>query len=163
MNKIIKNLKATSLVGAAAISLFLAGCQTAPQQGYPQQGNNTSYPAPHALEYGYVARIDPLQQNASRGSSGAGIALGAVVGGLLGNQVGKGSGRVAATIAGAVGGGVAGNAIEGRMDNGQQAQGYRVTIKVDNGAQRLYDVTSTGELRVGDRVQVRNGEISRVN
>lgn len=162
MNKTIQTLKATAIVSATALSLFLAGCQTAPQQGYPQQGNQAGYPAPHALEYGYVSRIEPLQ-NASRGSSGAGIALGAVVGGLLGNQVGKGSGRVAATIAGAVGGGVAGNAIEGRMDNAPQGQGYRVTIKVDNGAQRLYDVTSTGDLRVGDRVQVRNGEISRLN
>lgn len=157
-----KTIKTTALISAAAMSFILAGCQTSPQyqQGYPQQGG---YAAPNTLEYGYVSKIEPLQ-NISQGSSGAGIALGAVIGGLLGNQVGGGSGRVAATIAGAVGGGVAGNAIEGRMDNNNsQAQGYRITIQVDNGAQRLYDVNSTGGLRVGERVQVRNGEISRVN
>ncbi len=51
------------------------------------------------------------------------------------------------------------------MDQGQRDQvyGYRLSIQVDNGAVRLYDVTTPGDLRVGDRVQVRNGEISRMN
>lgn len=154
-------------MASAAASLVMAGCQSVPlnQSQYPQQGQvgYPAAPAPNALEYGYVSQITTLQDT-HRGSTGAGIALGAVIGGLLGNQVGGGTGRTAATIAGAVGGAVAGNTIEGRMDGGQnQVYGYRITIQVDNGANRLYDVTSPGDLRVGDRVQVRNGQISRIN
>lgn len=161
-----QKIRSMALIGLTATGLVLAGCQSSVplQQNYPQQGS-TNYPANNTLEYGYVSQIETLQ-NTHRGSSGAGILLGAVVGGLLGNQVGGGSGRTAATIAGAVGGAVAGNTIEGRMDNGQQqgqVYGYRITIQVDNGAYRLYDVSSPGDLRRGDRVQVRNGQISRIN
>ncbi|RMX07688.1 glycine zipper 2TM domain-containing protein [Corticibacter populi] len=154
-------LRTACMTTAIAASLALVGCQTT-QPYYQQQGSAAVAPAPaNTLEYGYVTQIDTLQ-NTHRGSTGAGILLGAVVGGLLGNQVGGGTGRTAATIAGTVGGAVAGNTIEGRMDSAQQGPyGYRVTIQVDNGAYRLYDVTSPGDLRVGDRVQVRDGQIAR--
>ena len=87
--------------------------------------------------------------------------LGAVVGGVLGNQVGKGSGRAAATAVGVVGGAVAGNAIEGR-DNQDYVQGYRLSIQLDQGGYRVYDVSSPGDLRIGDRVRLNNGQISRM-
>lgn len=172
-----KQTRSAALIATAALGLALAGCQSVPlnqgqqyggqQYGGQQYGTTPNYqaaPAANTLEYGYVSRIETLQ-NTHRGSTGAGIVLGAVVGGLLGNQVGGGDGRRAATIAGAVGGAMAGNAIEGRMNQGQQGgqvYGYRIHIQVDNGATRLYDVTTPGDLRVGDRVQVRNGEIARV-
>lgn len=158
-------IRMTFLAGATAAALALAGCQSTPL--YPNQGtgavNTQPTPAPtNVTEYGYVTDIQALQQT-HQGSSGAGILLGAVVGGLLGNQVGGGSGRTAATIAGSVGGAVAGNTIEGRMNGaGQQGQvyGYRVTIRVDNGQYRVYDVPHPGNLQVNSRVQVRNGEIA---
>ena len=87
--------------------------------------------------------------------------LGAVVGGVLGTQVGKGSGRAAATAVGVVGGAVAGNAIEGR-NNQDYAQGYRLSIQLDQGGYRVYDVSSPGDLRIGDRVRLNNGQISRM-
>lgn len=168
-------------LGAGAAALIIAGCQSTPlypdQRGYNQPtyqqpqpqhyqsgGGYAPSPAPvNVLEYGVVTNIESLQQNSHRGSTGAGIALGAVVGGLLGNQVGGGRGRTAATIAGAVGGAVAGNTIEQNMGGNQQqgqVYGYRITIQVENGQYRVYDVTNPGTLRINDRVQVRNGEIA---
>ena len=139
-----------------------------PQQAYPQ----TSYPtggyqapvnAPYGTEYGRVANIEALQPQGRGQTSGVGAVLGAVVGGVLGNQVGGGSGRVAATAVGAVGGAVVGNAVEGRnQQGGYEQQGYRITIQLDQGGMRAYDVSSPGDVRIGDRVRLYNGQISRM-
>jgi outer membrane lipoprotein SlyB len=88
--------------------------------------------------------------------------IGAVVGGVLGNQVGKGSGRTAATAVGVLGGAVAGNAVEGRKNPQNVEQGYRLSIQLDQGGYRAYDVGNPGDLRVGDRVRLYNGQISRL-
>ena len=87
--------------------------------------------------------------------------LGAVVGGVLGNQVGKGSGRAAATAVGVIGGAVAGSAIEGRNNPRDDGQGYLISVQLDQGGYRAYDVSSPGDLRIGDRVRLYNGQISR--
>lgn len=139
-----------------------------PQQAYPQ----TSYPAggyqapmnaPYGTEYGRVANIEVLQAQGRGQTSGAGAVLGAVVGGVLGNQVGSGGGRVAATAVGALGGAVVGNAVEGRnQQGGYEQQGYRISIQLDQGGMRAYDVSSPGDLRIGDRVRLYNGQISRM-
>ena len=135
---------------------YSSGYQTAP--AYP---NN-----PVGTEYGRVSNIEVLQgQQRSSNTSGAGAILGAVVGGVLGNQIGGGSGRVAATAAGAVGGALLGNTVEGRnnpQQGGNYAQGYRITIQLDQGGLRAYDVSSPGDLRLGDRVRTYNGQISRL-
>jgi outer membrane lipoprotein SlyB len=39
------------------------------------------------------------------------------------------------------------------------AASYRITIHTDAGIYRTYDVPSTGDIRVGDRVRVENGVI----
>ena len=125
-----------------------------PQTSYPSGG----YQNPQGTEYGRVSNIEVLQpQNRSSHTSGAG--------GVLGNQVGGGSGRVAATAVGAVGGALLGNTVEGRnnpQQGGNYAQGYRITIQLDQGGLRAYDVSSPGDLRLGDRVRTYNGQISRL-
>ena len=55
---------------------------------------------------------------------------------------------------------MAGNAIEVRMNQGY-TQAYRISIQLDQGGMRAYDVSSPGDLRVGDRVRLVNGQISR--
>lgn len=161
-----------SATWAASIVLMgsLAACapySPAGNQGEFQSPYRNEYQskldAPYGTEYGRVSNIEVLQ-NQSRGqTSGTGAVLGGVVGAVLGNQVGKGSGRAAATAAGAIGGALLGNTVEGR--NGSQnayPQGYRITIQLDRGGLRAYDVSSPGDLRMGDRVRLDNGQISRL-
>jgi outer membrane lipoprotein SlyB len=128
------------------------------------QGAAPAYPVnnnPRGTEFGRVSNIEVLQSRGSGQTSGGGAVLGAVVGGLLGNQVGKGSGRAAATAVGVIGGAVAGNAIEGRNNSGDYVEGYRISVQLDHGGYRVYDVSSPGDLRIGDRVRLYNGQISR--
>ena len=163
--------RATGAIALVAVC-GLTACVTQPQQpyqqpypapgyqnqGYNNQGYNNQNNAPYGTEYGRVVNIQALQ--AQNNTSGAGAVLGAVVGGVLGNQVGKGSGRVAATALGAVGGAVVGNMVEG-SNSSSQAQGYRISIQLDQGGSRAYDVSTPGDIRVGDRVRLNNGQISR--
>lgn len=138
--------------------------QTYPQAAYPAGGYQAPVNAPYGTEYGRVANIEVLQPQARSQTSGAGAVLGAVVGGVLGNQVGGGSGRVAATAVGALGGALVGNAVEGRnqQQGAYEQQGYRITIQLDQGGMRAYDVSTPGDVRVGDRVRLNNGQISRM-
>lgn len=165
--------RSATLVGSVFLLGALAAC--APQQPYPSQypsqypsgGYQSNAPVysnnPMGTEFGRVANIEVLQGRSQGQTTGAGAVLGAVVGGVLGNQVGGGSGRTAATAAGAVGGALAGNAIEGRNSNnsGGEVQGYRISIQLDQGGYRSYDVSNPGDLRPGDRVRLYNGQISR--
>ncbi|MDM0113388.1 glycine zipper 2TM domain-containing protein [Variovorax sp. J22R133] len=119
-------------------------------------------PAPNVV-YGRVANIEVLQTTASGGpTSGGGAVAGGVVGGVLGHQVGSGRGNTAATILGAVGGAVLGNVIEANNRAPQVYQSYRVSIQTEQGGYRAFDVSNPGDLRVGDRVRIDNGQISRI-
>ncbi|AOG24907.1 glycine zipper 2TM domain-containing protein [Acidovorax sp. RAC01] len=174
-NRSIRSYRLTrslAVVGTVALSITLGACgynqsPPGPQYGYGG-GYQTPAPAPAypnnpvGTEYGRVSNIEVLQGRAQGGTSGAGAVIGAVVGGVLGNQVGKGSGRAAATAVGVLGGAVAGNAVEGRNNSQNVEQGYRVSIQLDQGGYRAYDVSSPGDLRVGDRVRLYNGQISRL-
>ncbi|GAD20779.1 glycine zipper 2TM domain-containing protein [Acidovorax sp. MR-S7] len=152
-----------SLCVAVGLSGLLAACGQQPRSygpeyvGQPAPGYQ-AYPD-RGIEYGSVLYIEGMQ--AQNRTSGAGAILGAVVGGVLGNQVGGGTGRAAATAIGAVGGAVAGNAIEGRNSR-TEYDTYRITVRLDQGGQRVYDVPSPGDLRPGDRVRLDGGQISRM-
>ena len=61
-------------------------------------------------------------------------------------------------------GGAAGAAVGsqvGKPSTATTSPIYRVSIQTDQGVMRVYDVPSTGDLRVGDRVRVENGVIYR--
>ena len=130
--------------------------QYPPQSQYPAQNQQGNY-----VEYGRVNNIEVFQtQQQQAQGSGLGAILGGVAGAVVGHQFGGGRGRDVATVAGALGGAVAGNAIEKNRDPGV-GQAYRVTVQMDNGGARAYDMPSTGELRIGDRVRVQNGQLFR--
>lgn len=178
--------RSATAVSTLLLGSLLAGCVVAPprqpvyqqpvyqqqqpvyqQPGYPQGGyqqggyQQGGYYEQAGTEYGRIANIEAMQVPVGSQTSGGGAVLGAVVGGLLGNQIGRGTGRAAATAAGVIGGAVAGNAIEGRTSQGY-AQSYRITIQLDQGGMRAYDVQSPGDLRIGERVRLYNGQISRM-
>ena len=155
---------------SAPVATYPSG--TYPATTYPAG----TYPAsPYAtpgnlIEFGRVSNIEVITtqtmgaapSNPNNGT--AGTIIGGVVGGLLGNTIGGGSGRAAATVLGAVGGAVVGNHIARNRDGSYaSATGsvYRVTVQTDQGQWRSYDVSSTADLRVGDRVRIENNVLYR--
>lgn len=161
-----KMTRIATLAGSLVLIGSLAACGAPPRsQEYYAGGGYQTAPAyrsnPVATEFGRVANIEVMQAQGQGRTSGAGAIIGAVVGGVIGNSIGGGSGRAAATAVGVLGGAVAGNAVEGRNNSGY-TQAYRVSIQLDRGGYRAYDVPSPGDLRVGDRVRLVDGQISRI-
>lgn len=158
---------------AAALLASVVGCASnTPLFGstYPATSTVATYPAgtyqTAGLEYGRVTNIEYLPVGTSAPISGNNNSIiGAVVGGLLGagvgSAIGSGTGRTAATVLGAVGGAAVGSHIARNQAGVTTAPGYRVSVQTDNGAMRTYEVSATGDLRVGDRVRVENNVIYR--
>ncbi|MES1981210.1 MAG: glycine zipper 2TM domain-containing protein [Pseudomonadota bacterium] len=90
--------------------------------------------------------------------SGAGVVAGGILGGVLGNQVGGGSGKDLATVGGVVGGAYVGNQAEKKSKETTQ---YRVSVKLENGKSRTFKFSSPTSYRIGDKVVVSNGSITR--
>ena len=137
-----------------------------PQTAYPQNTYPAgTYPAQNSQgrysEFGRVSNVEVIRTPEQSTGSGVGAVLGAVAGAVVGRQIGGGTGRDVATVAGAVGGAFAGNAIEKNRNAGVR-ETYRVSVQLDNGTSRAYDVPSYGELRIGDRVRIENGQIFRM-
>lgn len=123
------------------------------QQGGYQQGG---YQQNNSGNYGVIDAIDAVN-TPSQGIGGA--VVGGVLGGVVGHQVGHGNGNTLATIAGVVGGAVVGNQLEARNSPGSTS--YNVRVRMNNNGYQTISVGNPGDLRVGDRVRVDNGQISR--
>lgn len=143
----------SSLVLVVALSACDSGTETASQAAKTTENQATSKQSAPVQQIcstcGSVVMIQPVTEKGE--SSGAGAVIGAVAGGLLGNQIGGGSGKKAATVVGAVGGAVAGNEIEKQRN---AATYYAVTVKMEDGAQRVVNVGSVQGLDIGTKVEV---------
>jgi len=105
--------------------------------------------------YGVIENINMAPANGS--GIGAATVLGGVAGGLLGSQVGSGSGQTAATIAGAAGGAYAGH----QFEQGRQGKvEYQLGVRMENGIYQSVTQDSN-PFKVGDRVQIIDGKLSR--
>lgn len=157
-----------SVVSSVLVVAGLAACaapmsQPAPVSNYPATYPASNYPAQgNYIEYGRVSNVEVLRTQQPATASGVGAVLGGVAGAVVGSQIGGGSGRTAATVIGAVGGAVAGNAIEKSRNTTPVNETYRVSVQLDNGSMRAYDVPSYGELRIGDRVKIENNQLYRM-
>ena len=101
--------------------------------------------------------IESVREIETKGEgTGLGAVGGAVVGGLLGHQVGGGRGQDVATVVGVVGGAVAGNEVEKRVKSGKS---YEITVRFEDGSNRVIHEASAPTWRTGDRVKVINGVI----
>lgn len=157
---------AASLLAIVTLTACVAPAPVYHSSRYPYQpaAHAAPYPAApaHDVEYGQVAHIEVLRtETAGSATTGGGAVAGGLVGGVVGNQFGRGSGRAAATALGIVGGALLGNVIEGQHSGPRAYESFRVSIQTENGAYRAFDVASPGDLRVGDRVRIDNGQISR--
>jgi outer membrane lipoprotein SlyB len=155
----------TLAASAVAVASLTACVAPAPYSTtrYPYQPQ-AAYQAPPGsyTEYGQVANIEVIRtQRPGTGTGGGGAVAGGVIGGVVGNQFGHGSGRAAATALGVVGGALLGNSIEAQNNGPRVYDSFRVSIQTDNGAYRAFDVPSPGDLHIGDRVRIDNGQISR--
>lgn len=155
----------SSIVLVAGLAACAAPMNQQPVATFPAQTYPTQAPQGNYVEYGRVRNVEVIQtQQQAKSTSGVGAVLGGVAGAVVGRQIGGGSGRDIATVVGAVGGAVAGNAIEGNRNatNAPVNQTYRVSVQMDNGTMRAYDVPSYGELRIGDRVKIENNQLYRI-
>ena len=146
---------ATCLTAATLMS----ACTNTGYQPVSSTPSNSGY---SGTQYGVVDAIEmvPGSSGGIAGSGiGAGTVIGGVVGGVLGHQVGGGTGKDIATAAGVVGGAVVGHEIEKR--NQQQQSVYNVRVRLNNGGTQTMTVPSVNDMRVGDRVRIDNGNISR--
>lgn len=158
---------AASVVALASLMACAPMNPPGPVSSYPATYPAGTYPAPNNqgayVEYGRVSNVEVVRMQQPSTGPGIGAVIGGVAGAVVGNQVGTGGARTAATVIGAVGGAVAGNAIErSRTANTSAGESYRVSVQMDNGTMRSYDTTSYGELRIGDRVRIENGQLFRV-
>ena len=88
-----------------------------------------------------------------------GTVIGGIAGGVIGHQIGSGRGKTAATVAGTIGGAVIGNEIEKKQ---QATPRYRIAVRLDSGSSLIVEETRDLNLRVGDRVRIEDGHISRI-
>ncbi len=173
-------MRSSHRFGSAIVSVVmvagLAACAAPPGPTYPvgtAYPSGTAYPAgtayptstapTAAVEYGRITNVEVVRTQAPAGSNAAGTIIGGIAGAVIGHQIGQGRGRDLATIAGGVGGAVAGNAIQRNANGGGAVTDvYRVSVQVDSGAYRAYDLSNSGDLRAGDRVRIENGQIQRI-
>ena len=152
-----------SVLAFSALTACVAPQPVYETSRYPYQ---PTYPAaaPSAyVEYGRVANIEVVRsQTSGAGPSGGGAVAGGVLGGVVGNQFGHGSGRAAATALGVIGGALLGNSVEANANAPRVYESYRISIQTEHGAYRSFDVPSPGDLRIGDRVRIDGGQISRL-
>ncbi|HUW28373.1 MAG TPA: glycine zipper 2TM domain-containing protein [Sulfuriferula sp.] len=146
--------KALAVAGMA--TMLLGGCANSNPYPDNQSGNSTRY----SSAYGIVDSINAVQTDSNGSPIGIGTVIGGVVGGVLGNQVGGGTGRTVATAAGAVGGAVVGHEIE-KNQNNSNSNAYRIGVRLDNGGYESFTQDDIGDMRVGDRVRIDNGRVTR--
>lgn len=147
-------------------TILLGGCAgTDPystRSNNPYPDNNRSSDSARTTSYGVIDSIDSVRSdsNASGSPIGIGTVIGGVVGGVVGNQVGGGNGKTAATAAGVVGGAIVGHELEKNRSN-DGSYSYRIGVRLDNGRYENVTQNNIGNMRVGDRVRIENGEVTR--
>ncbi len=116
-------------------------------------------PAPRPRMCGNCGVVEAINVVEVKGDGGyLGAIGGGVVGGLLGNQVGGGNGKTAATVAGAIGGALAGRAIEGNV---RKSVHYEVVVRLEGGGAQMVSYEVDPGFRIGDRVRIADGVLTR--
>jgi len=154
-----------SVLALATLTACVAPAPVYQTSRYPYQPPPQAVPYREAayVEYGHVANIEVLRsETAGTGTSGGGAVAGGVIGGVVGNQFGRGNGRAAATALGVIGGALLGNTIEAQQNGPRAYESYRISVQTDRGGYRAFDVQHPGDLRIGDRVRIDNGQLSRM-
>lgn len=152
----MKTMNELGLVLGTISVLMLGACATTntppstPYGGVANPGNVYS-------GYGVVQSVELVKQ--ANSGVGLGTIAGAIVGGVAGNQVGAGRGNTAATVLGAAGGAYIGHELENRQQ--QNADAYKVTVRMESGAYQSLMYSTNPGFRAGERVRFENGVLQR--
>ena len=116
--------------------------------------------APSALakcpECGTVTDVKTVKKEGE--GSGVGAVAGGVLGGVIGHQIGSGRGNTAATIVGAGAGAYAGHQDEKTQ---KTTTSYQVVAKMEDGKSRTFNFSKETSYRVGDKIKVVEGKLTR--
>ncbi|HEU0195972.1 MAG TPA: glycine zipper 2TM domain-containing protein [Nevskiaceae bacterium] len=112
-------------------------------------------PAPVCQTCGTVTAVQAIREAGQPGL--VGTLGGAAAGGLVGNQFGKGKGKAAMTALGAVAGAIAGREVQQHVTAHTV---YRVTVRMDSGATRVFTLASANGLAAGSKVSVNGNTLS---
>lgn len=135
---------------------ILFGCAS-PQQPYGAAPQSQSYD--RVASYNGTGVVEAIEVTHKESSGVAGAVVGGVAGGLLGSTIGGGTGQAVATVAGAAGGAYAGNKIQRANSAGKQV--YNIRVRMSDGSLQNFAQEDNTDFRVGDRVRLDNGRISR--
>ncbi len=157
-NKIVKTICLTTAVSLISLLSACASYDNGYNSRHQSRGRDVQYDNQDYSQYGTVSNIEVISVGGH--TSGGGAILGAILGAAIGHQVGDGNGRRVATGAGAVGGAIIGNNIERR--NNRDDQIFRVRVRMNNGRDYTAEYRQIGDLDVGDRVRIEDGQIFRM-
>jgi outer membrane lipoprotein SlyB len=145
------NMRVNGRVATATLGKPLQLVSTAPQT------------APRVVRYcsncATVEAINVIEVNGD--GNYLGTVGGGVVGALLGSQVGDGNGRTAAQVAGALGGAYVGRNID--RANAKQTRHFEVVIRFANGGTQTVQYANDPGMRVGEKVKINDGVLTRDN
>jgi outer membrane lipoprotein SlyB len=114
---------------------------------------------PQQMVCGHCGTVEAVNLIEVKGEgSYLGTIGGGLVGALLGSQVGGGNGRTVAEVAGAVGGAYAGRSIEA---NSRNSSHYEVVAILQNNTRQTVSFATDPGYRVGDKVKINDGVMSR--
>ncbi len=143
-------------VVSASFAILLIGCASPqPQAGATPQSQSYE----RVSSYNGSGVVEAVEVTHKESNGVAGTVVGGVAGGLVGSAIGGGTGRVLATVAGAAGGAYAGNQIQ--RNNAQAHQVYNIRVRMDDGSLQSFAQDDNTDFRVGDRVRLDNGRLSR--
>ncbi|WP_459616500.1 glycine zipper 2TM domain-containing protein [Bordetella sp. 2513F-2] len=127
----------------------------------PPASQDAPLAQPQCSDCGVVESIRQVQVPAQGGggSNIVGTVAGGVVGGVVGNQFGGGNGRDALTVLGAVGGALAGREIERNIRGRQTVTHYELTVRMDDGGERVFRSAQPFPFASGDHVRVENEQL----
>lgn len=134
---------------------ILLGCASPPPNAAAPQSQ--TYERVATMSGTGVVEAIEVTHKESKGIAGA--VVGGVAGGLLGSTIGGGTGQVAAAVAGAAGGAYVGNKVQ--QNNAANKQVYNIRVRMNDGSLQTFSQEDNTEFRVGDRVRLDNGRISR--
>jgi outer membrane lipoprotein SlyB len=117
--------------------------------------------AAQEASYGWVRSIEPIGV-AQDQAHGTGAILGGVIGAIIGRQVADSNhGKNVATAIGAAAGALIGHEIE--KSSRRDRSGVRITVTLDNGNVRSFELRDSSGFRVGERVRIEGNQVFRAS